>query len=83
MLNSVSESVSWGPQFGSLEDRDYIRAFGCFPIGNKGKLRLFEHRSNMLKQSIRTFNQACIWITQGRAWSNHYERANEAGVNRY
>lgn len=49
MLNSVSESVSWGPQFGSLEDRNYIRAFGCFPISNKGKLRLFEHRGNMLK----------------------------------
>lgn len=57
--------------------------FGYLLIGNKGSLRLFEQRSNMLKQCVRMFSLASMWITQRGVWSNHYERVNEARVNRY
>lgn len=57
--------------------------FGYLLIGDKGSLRLFEQRTNMLKQCVRMFNLASIWISQRGVWSNHYERVNEARVNRY
>lgn len=83
LLNPVSESVSWWLQFGSLEDRDEITEFGCFPIGNKRPLRWFECRSNKLKAAYLMFDLASVWITQRRVWSDHDARVNEARSNRY
>lgn len=62
MLNSVSEAVFWGLQFGSVEDSVWIMEFGYLCTGNKGSLRLPAQRSNMLKQCVRVLHLASVWI---------------------